>query len=391
MKKTYKQLELLGWKFTLTPMRFVLTALLLGSLAVILVRMVTGYHFVTNLSDETPWGFWISFDVMVGVALAGGGYGTTLLVHTFEKEKYRVVARSALVTSLFGYLLVMAGLFLDIGQWYNFWRPFVSWGHSSVLFEVFWCISIYTTILSLEFCDILTERVAKKMHHWVIKALPVLLIIGLVFPMMHQSSLGGLFLLFKTKMYPLWWSELLPLYFLLSSFFVGSAMVCIETELARRAYGHAIEVSILKRFCRVGGRVMAAYLLLKIVDVTVKGQWGYVFANTMQSNLYLVEILLGIVLPILLIFSPAVNKRWGLLLYALLTVGGIIMNRMNCVFTAMYKSGAYFPSVWEILVSVGLIAAGCLVYCFIVENFHVIGDSRAVHRRVQKDLGSGHD
>ena len=168
-------------------------------------------------------------------------------------------------------------------------------------------------------------------------------------------------------------------------------MVCIETELARRAYGHAIEVSILKRFCRVGGRVMAAYLVLKIVDVTVKGQWGYVFANTMQSNLYLVEILLGIVLPILLIFSPAVNKRWGLLLYALLTVGGIIMNRMNCVFTAMYKSGAYFPSVWEILVSVGLIAAGCLVYCFIVENFHVIGDSRAVHRRVQKDLGSGHD
>ena len=111
----------------------------------------------------------------------------------------------------------------------------------------------------------------------------------------------------------------------------------------------------------------------------------------MQSNLYLVEILLGIVLPILLVFSPAVNKRWGLLLYALLTVGGIIMNRMNCVFTAMYKSGAYFPSVWEILVSVGLIAAGCLVYCFIVENFHVIGDSRAVHRRVQKDLGSGHD
>lgn len=383
MGKSYRQLELLGWKFTITPMRFFLTGLALLCLGVVVVRLVTGYHLVTNLSDESPWGLWIAFDVMTGVALAGGGYSTALLVHSFSYEKYKVVARGALLTSLFGYILVMVGLFLDIGQWFNFWRPFVSWGYHSVLFEVFWCVSIYTTVLALEFCEVLTERIVKNMHRYIVRALPILIIVGLIFPMMHQSSLGGLFLIAKSKMYPLWWSEFLPLYFLLSSFFVGSAMVCVETELARRAYSHEIEVRVLKRLSRVGGRVMVAYLLLKLYDLAAKNQWDLLVANTLQSNLYLLEMVIGIIIPICLIFSPLVNTRRGLLAYAGLTVFGVVFNRMNCVFTSMY-SGNYFPTVWEFIVSIGLVSIGCLVYCFIVENFRVIGDEYAVQARFQK-------
>ena len=71
MEKKYRQLELLGWTFTITPMRFFLTGLALICLGTIIVRLVTGYQYVTNLTDETPWGLWIAFDVMTGVALAG--------------------------------------------------------------------------------------------------------------------------------------------------------------------------------------------------------------------------------------------------------------------------------------------------------------------------------
>ena len=157
--KVYKCFRILGWDFTITPTRFVLTGLVLLMAATVLFRLLTGFQYVTNLTDETPWGMWIAFDVMCGVALAGGGYSTALLVHMFRYEQYEIVARGALLTSLLGYVLVMAGLFLDIGQWFNFWRPFVSWGHTSVLFEVFWCISLYTTIQSLEFFEIITERI----------------------------------------------------------------------------------------------------------------------------------------------------------------------------------------------------------------------------------------
>lgn len=387
IKKQYKHVDILGWKFTITPMRFILTAIALLSFAVMLVRFITGYSLVTNLTDESPWGLWIAFDVMTGVALAGGGYSTALLVHSFEYKKYKAVARGALLTSLFGYILVMVGLFLDIGQWFNFWRPFVSWGYSSVLFEVFWCISIYTTILSLEFAEVVTERVGKKVHKFILKALPVLIIIGLIFPMMHQSSLGGLFLIAKSKMYPLWWSELLPLYFLMSSFFVGSAMVCIESELARRAYRHEIPTNVLKNLTRVGARIMIVYLALKIYDILAQGQLGMLFVGNLQSNMFLLELILGIIVPLGIIFSPYAKTRNGLMIYSLLVAGGVVLNRMNMVFTSMYTSGNYFPSIWEFIVSAGLLSVGCLLYCFIVENFVVIGESYAVPAKVQDATG----
>ncbi|KHM53006.1 Ni/Fe-hydrogenase 2 integral membrane subunit HybB [Anaerovibrio lipolyticus DSM 3074] len=384
--KVYKCFRILGWDFTITPVRFVLTGLVALMVATVVLRLLTGFQYVTNLTDETPWGMWIAFDVMCGVALAGGGYSTALLVSIFQYKEFHVVARGALLTSLLGYILVMAGLFLDIGQWFNFWRPFVSWGYTSVLFEVFWCISIYTTVLSIEFFEIITERILrKKLHRYIVKILPVLVVIGLIFPVMHQSSLGGLFLIMKERMFPLWWSEFLPLYFLLSSFFIGSAMVTIETTLAKTAYGHEIPHNIMLKLTRVGAGMMFVYLLLKLYDLFEKHEWNYVFQGTLQSNMYCVEMLFGILIPLVIIVSPLSKKRGGLLTYATLTVFGVILNRLNCVFTSMYESGSYFPGIGEIIVSVGLISLGVLIYCFLVENFNIIGNERAVQVKIDKD------
>lgn len=384
--KVYKCFRILGWDFTITPVRFVLTGLVALMVATVVLRLLTGFQYVTNLTDETPWGMWIAFDVMCGVALAGGGYSTALLVSIFQYKEFHVVARGALLTSLLGYILVMAGLFLDIGQWFNFWRPFVSWGYTSVLFEVFWCISIYTTVLSIEFFEIITERILrKKLHRYIVKILPVLIVIGLIFPVMHQSSLGGLFLIMKERMFPLWWSEFLPLYFLLSSFFIGSAMVTIETTLAKTAYGHEIPHNIMLKLTRVGAGMMFVYLLLKLYDLFEKHEWNYVFQGTLQSNMYCVEMLFGILIPLMIIVSPLSKKRGGLLTYAVLTVLGVILNRLNCVFTSMYESGSYFPGIGEIIVSVGLISLGVLIYCFLVENFNIIGNERAVQVKIDKD------
>lgn len=382
LPQMYRCYRILGWDFTITPARVVLLLLVAFMGCVALTRLLTGFRYITNLTDETPWGLWISFDVLCGVALAGGGYSTALLVGGFKYQKYGVVARSALLTSLLGYLLVMAGLFLDIGLWPHFWRPFVSWGYTSVLFEVFWCISIYTTILTLEFHEVITERMFKFLHPYVLKALPFLVIIGLIFPMMHQSSLGGLFLIAKSKMFPLWWSPLLPLYFLISSFFVGSAMVCVESDLARRNYAHRIDPHIMLQLTRVGGRIMIVYLILKIIDLTRQGQWGLVFQGSMQSNLYLLEMVGGILVPLFIIFSPLAHRKYGVLVYSWLVVAGVVLNRMNCVFTAMYKSGEYFPSPFEFAVSIGLVSIGCLAYGLIVENFNVLGARRATQHHI---------
>ncbi|ABO49007.1 putative hydrogenase cytochrome b subunit [Desulforamulus reducens MI-1] len=362
------------WSFKMTPTRVLLMLLSAVAVGVIVFRLVTGLGMVTNLSDEWPWGLWIGFDVLCGVALAGGGYGTALIVHVLHKEYFHPIARSAMLTSLIGYLLVMAGLFLDIGQWFNFWRPFVSWGHSSVLFEVFWCVSCYTTVQILEFGEIATERIGTQFHSIFKKALPVLMIIGIIFPTLHQSSLGGLYLLMVDKLYPLWWSPIIFFFFLLSSFFVGPAMICVETTLAGKAYDHWVPIPVLQKLIRISGFVMIFYLLLKIYDLVSRGVFGLMFSGTFEANMFLIEMIFGIIVPIIICFSGFSATRKGLFTFGLLVSCGVVLNRMNVVVIGMIRSTgvSYVPSIWEFIVSAGLVAMGVLAYCFIVENFKIL-------------------
>ncbi len=376
------KIEILGWKFTITPTRLILAAIAGLSILTMLVRFITGFGMLTNLSDEWPWGLWIAFDVLTGVALAGGGYSTALIVHILHRDKYHPIARGALLTSLLGYILVMLGLFLDIGQWFNFWRPFVSWGHASVLFEVFWCVSIYTTIQTLEFGEIVTEKIGVRLHGLFKKILPVLMIIGVIFPTLHQSSLGALFLIAPNKVYPLWWTEFLPVFFLMSSFFVGPAMITIESALAGNFFGHKVSTEVLSGLARISGAMMALYLLLKVYDLVSRGVFGLMFAGNFEGNMFLLEMVLGLLVPLGIVFSKWGNTKAGLTAYGVLTAGGVILNRMNTVFTSMlhYSDGAYFPSIWEFIISIGLVAIGCLCYCFIVENFNIFD-----HNHIDKE------
>ncbi|CCO08973.1 NrfD/PsrC family molybdoenzyme membrane anchor subunit [Desulforamulus hydrothermalis] len=381
-KGLLKEIAEYKWRFTMTPTRKIL--LLLAGLGVVVMvyRLIFGLGAATNLNDRWPWGLWIGFDVLTGVALAGGGYGTAIIVHVLHRNKYHAIARSAMLTSLLGYLLVMAGLFMDIGQWFNFWRPFVSWGHTSVLFEVFWCVSCYTTVQLLEFGEILTEKVGTKYHNMFKKALPALLILGIIFPTLHQSSLGGLYLIMVDKLYPLWWSPYIGLLFLISSFFVGPAMTCLETTLAGRAFNHEVPIPVLRGLVRISASFMVLYLAIKLYDLAARGVFGLIFKGNLEGNMFLLEIVLGVIIPIIIAFSNTVNTRQGLVAFGLLVSGGVILNRMNVVFTGMSAAlgGWYFPSIMEWAVSIGLVSIGCLAYCFIAENFNILEHEANHHR-----------
>ncbi len=365
------------WSFKITPTRIILAALAGLAAVLAIYRLVVGLGPTTNLNDHWPWGLWIGFDVLCGVALAGGGYSTALIVHILHREQFNSIARSAMLTSLLGYLLVMAGLFLDIGQWFNFWRPFVSWGYHSVLFEVFWCVSIYTTVQVLEFGEIVTERVAKPWHKFFKKIMPVLLVVGVLLPTMHQSSLGGLYLIEVGKLHPLWWSPFIPLFFFMSSFFVGPAMIAVETSLAGRAFNHWVDLRVLRSLARIGGSIMIIYLGLKVIDLINRGAFKYVFAGGLESTMFLLEIFIGVIIPLVIVFGPWGKTRKGIVTYGALTAIGVLMNRLNVVITGMinYYGPGYFPHWMELAVSIGLVAGGVLAYCFIVENFNILGHS----------------
>jgi len=372
------KLNSVRWRFRITPMRLVFTGIAAVAIAVILVRFVLGLGATTNLNDQWPWGLWIAFDVLLGVALAGGGYGTCLIVYILRRDKFYPIARSTMLTSLLGYIVVVLGLLIEVGQWFNFWRPYVSWGHASVLFEVFWCVSCYTVIQILEFCEVATEKVFKGLHKYLKKAMPVLLIVGITLPTLHQSSLGELFYLMVGKENVLWWSVFLPPFFLLSSFFVGAGMIVIESSLAGKALDHKVDISVLRGLVKISGGAMLLYLILKVVDIALKGTLANVFAFDLPSIMFLIELVIGVIIPIIIAFSSLSGTRKGLLWFGILDVAGVILNRFNVVFTGMGKylnqhGGHYSPAWTEIIVSLGLVSIACLVYLFIAENFNIMG------------------
>ncbi|NQS75296.1 MAG: Ni/Fe-hydrogenase cytochrome b subunit [Peptococcaceae bacterium] len=375
------------FSFRLTGFRKLLILLVGIAAAVALWRFISGLGAVTNLSDEWPWGLWIGFDLLCGIALAGGGFSTALIVHVLHKDKYLPIVRAALLTSMLGYIIALVSLFLDIGRWFNFWRPFFYWGYHSVLFEVFWCIAIYTTVQVLEFGDIVFEKInfpsLKRILHG---ALPFLLILGIVLPSLHQSSLGSLYIVAVDRLYPLWWSMLIPFFFVWSAFFLGPAMVTIEGTLAARTYGREPELPIFSSLTKVTLWMLVIYLIVKIIDLVYRGVFSMAFNGSFESNMFLIEMILFIILPIIMYAMPSVrNKLGGVLTASILVVVGVVFNRVNVVFTGMAGAmgGSYFPSIWEWLMTMGMWSFLVLAYCFFVENFPIMAKEEYVH-------GSGH-
>ncbi|MDD2443120.1 MAG: Ni/Fe-hydrogenase cytochrome b subunit [Desulfotomaculaceae bacterium] len=365
-----------NWSFRITPFRILLIILVLGAAAAALYRFVYGLGAVTNLSDEWPWGLWIGFDLLCGIALAGGGFSTALIVHVLHKEEYLPIARAALLTSMLGYIIALVSLFLDIGRWYNFWRPFFFWGYHSVLFEVFWCIALYTTIQVIEFGEIFFEKIKfPALQRLLHKMLPALLILGIVLPSLHQSSLGSLYIVAIDRLYPLWWSMIIPFFFVWSAFFLGPAMVTIEGTLAARAYGRDPELPVFASLTKVTLWMLIVYFIVKVADLLYRGVFSMAFNGSFESNMFLIEMIVFVLLPIIMYAIPSVrNKLGGVLTASILVVIGVIFNRMNVVFTGMAKAmgGSYFPSVWEWLITAGMWSALVLVYCFITENFPIM-------------------
>lgn len=361
-------------------------------------RLIFGIGAATNLDNQYPWGIWIAIDVASGVALAAGGFTTAALADIFHKEKYHVIVRPALLTAMLGYTFVVIGLLADLGRYYNVWHPMLPsmWQGNSVLFEVGMCVMIYLTVLYIEFLPIVAERFGgrvnlpgplrifnKLFNSWLLvchkflgRFISLFIIAGVVLSCLHQSSLGTLMVIAPTKMHALWYSPISPLMFLMSAIAVGFPMVIFESLLASRSFKLKPETKILSSIATYTPVLLGAYLAVKIGDLTIREVWPLVFTGSYESLMFNIEILLGVVAPIILLSQRKIrNSVAGLFTSASLVIFGVALNRINVFLTAytpLYPEKTYFPSMIEIMVTVGLICALVLVYRFIVLNLPVI-------------------
>jgi Ni/Fe-hydrogenase subunit HybB-like protein len=368
------------WTFLFTPVRVFLILFTLLAIAVMIYRFIMGLEAVSNLNDKWPWGLWKAMAVFSGVALAGGGYGTAFLVHVLHIKRLQPVARATMLASLLGYFLVLGGLFLEIGRWFNFWPPFYSWGHESPLFEIFICISCYTIVQVGEMCEVVTEKVFRQFNWILVKLMPLLIILGVMLPTMHQSSLGALYMLAAGKLHPLWWSPLIFLFFLLTSLFVGPAMLAVTSVLTDKCLGHKIPVAPMRFLARIGGVLMLVYLAIKFGDLANRGQLGQLTTGSFESWFFIAELLIGVIIPIFIVFSPLANSRGWLILYGFLASFGVFFNRTNVVITGMWRStdSFYFPSPFEFIIAFGLVTTAVLAFIYLSENFSILEEKDTV-------------
>jgi Ni/Fe-hydrogenase subunit HybB-like protein len=360
----------------LTFWRGVLVVILAAGFYSTVLRFVKGLGAATNLSDQFPWGLWIGFDVVCGVGLAAGGFTLAAIVYIFHIERFHPVLRPAILTALLGYSLVAVALLYDLGRPYNIWHPLVMWNPHSVMFEVAWCVMLYLTVLALEFSPAVLERFHLKTPLRVIKAATIPLVIaGVLLSTLHQSSLGSLFLIVPSKLHPYWYSPLLPVFFFISAVGVGLAMVIFESNLSSRAFGREIEMPLLEVLGRAMAVVLAIYGLLKLHDLWGRGALVHLREPSTETVLFLLEIMLGLLIPLPLLLIRRVREdRDGLFGVSVLVITGFLLNRLNVSITGLEASSGvhYFPRWTEVAVTLSIVGVGFLLFSLAVRYLNVM-------------------
>jgi Ni/Fe-hydrogenase subunit HybB-like protein len=361
----------------LTVPFLILGALAAIAVAVLVVRLFFGLGAVTNLNNGYPWGLWIVYDLVVGTAFACGGYALALVVYVGNRWEYHPLIRPAVLTSLFGYGLGMLSAVFDMGRWWQAYNLIFPWyiNTGSVFFEVAMCVGLYCLILAIEFSPPFLEWIkAHDKLRLLNKIIFLVIALGMILPTMHQSSIGTMLIALGTKLSPLWQTELLPLLFLWSAVTMGFSIVVFEASIAALTFRRPLEKAPLMGLYKIICWMLGIYLVIRFGDLLLRGQLGMAFTGDLRANMFWLENLLYLA-PLLILLSQTGRHSPRLLFLGatcMLLAGAVY--RFNAYLVG-YNAPAgyvYFPSVPELLFSLGVIAIEVMAYLFLVKKLPIL-------------------
>jgi len=367
----------------LTPFNVIAGFILIVAAILLAIRFTKGLGSITNLSQSYPWGLWIGFDVITGVAFAGGAYVLTFLVYILRMEKYHPIVRVTILNGFLAYVFYAGALLLDLGRPWNVINPVIgnSFGVSSVLFLVAWHFMLYMTAEFIEFSPAIAEWLGWKRIRKLLASLTLgAVIFGITLSTLHQSGLGALYLMTKGKLHPLWYTEFIPLLFFVSSIFAGLSMVILEGTISHKVFRNQISSEhrdshngIVFGLAKICAATMFVYFFLKLLVFLHHQSWQFLF--TPWGYWYLLEVIGFVLLPCMLFIHGL--KRESLLfvrIAAILTLIGIVLNRLNISIIAFkwYEPVRYYPTWMEIEVTLAVIVAEIIVFRWIVNRMPVL-------------------
>jgi Ni/Fe-hydrogenase subunit HybB-like protein len=384
------------WKFLIselkpkgkifTPFNLISLPIMFLGLALIIIRFWKGIGAITNLTQETPWGLWIGFDVVTGVAFAGGAYVLTFIVYILNVRKYHSIVRVTVLNGFLAYVFYAGALLLDLGRPWNVINPIIgnNFGTSSVLFLVAWHFLLYMVAELIEFSPAIAEWLGAQRARKILSGMTIAAVIfGITLSCLHQSGLGALYMMAKEKIHPLWYSEFIPILFLISSTFAGLSMVIFEGSISQKVFfkqinekNHKAHDGILHGLSGICAGAMFAYLFLQVMVFIHGKRWEFI--NTHMGYWFLLEIIGFVILPMFLFFYSYRNRNiFTIKLAAILTMIGIVINRLNVTVIGFNwdVTPHYYPSWMEIVVTLAVIFTEIWIFRWVINRMPVLRDS----------------
>jgi Ni/Fe-hydrogenase subunit HybB-like protein len=358
----------------LTLWRTIVALIFAAGLYATYARFALGFKAATNLTDPQPWGLWVGLGTLCGVGLSAGGFALAAAVYLLGFERYRPILRTAVLISFLGYSSVIVGMMYELGLPWRIWHPIIMWNRHSVLFEVCWCVILYTTVLALEFSPALVEKIpwvgARQLYlRWHHSILIGLVLAGTLLSSMHQSFLGGLYLITKGKLYPLWYSPSLTTMFYLSAIPAGLAVTIMALYLCVRSLNVKVDMSICSEVSRVIVPLLGLYGIFRLVDLIRNDATPYLWMWREETLSFWVEIVLLVIAPIVLLSRDKVrNHPQSLYWTCSLIVMGFMANRLNVSITGLQaSSGVYYVPKWtEFAATLAVLTAAVMAFRYAV-------------------------
>ena len=374
-----------------TPFNLISLPIMLLGYVLIVLRLAFGLGKpITNLNQEYPWGLWIGFDVVTGVAFAGGAYVLCFIVYVLRAEKYHAIIRATVLNGFLAYLFYAGAIVLDIGRWWNIYNPMIgnNFGVNAVMFLVAWHFFLYMLAALIEFSPTIAEWLGMKRLRKILGAMTLgAVIFGITLSTLHQSGLGALMMMAKSKIHPLWYTDFIPILYFVSSIFAGLSLVIFEGSISHKVFSHQLDEAhhkhyddILVGLARICAVTMFGYLFLKVILVV--HEHALPLLNTTMGFWWFFEVIGFVLIPCLMFISGAQQKNTATIKFAaILTMVGIILNRLNYTFIVynwyVPLSEKYWPAPMELVITASIILTEIWAFRWMVNRMPVLKEPPA--------------
>jgi len=369
----------------LTPFNVITMAIMAASAVILCIRFVYGLGAVTNLNQTFPWGIWKGFNVITGVAFAGGAYVLCFMVYIMRIEKYHPIVRVTVLNGFLAYTFYAGALILELGRPWNIMNPIIgnAFGYTSVLFLIAWHFLLYMIAQLVEFSPAIAEWLGARRLHRVLTGMTIgAVVFGITLSTLHQSALAGLFLMAESKVHPLWYTEFIPILFFVSSIFAGLTMVVFQGGFMERVFQHRMSAELKAKneeitygLARVSGGAMYVYLFVVATAFIHGAKWEHLQGG--WGLWWVTEIVGFTAIPAVLLLTGSNTRSMGAVrLGAVLTIVGVVLNRLNISIIAFRWNAPdhYVPTWMEVVVAMGVISVQLWVFRWIIERMPVLGD-----------------